>query len=67
MDKPESTNHGAAAGLCASCALAREVPHPRGGAPYWRCGKHDEDPSFPKYPRLPVVACGAYRPKSGTC
>lgn len=50
-------------GLCASCAHARAVPHPRGGGAYWRCGMHDRDASFPKYPRLPVIECLGYAPK----
>ena len=51
-------------GLCATCIHARTVSHPRGGAPYWRCGKHDEDPTFPKYPRLPVLQCAGFRNKT---
>ena len=48
------------AGLCASCAWARRVAHPRGGAPYWLCGMAGRDPRFPKYPRLPVRECPGY-------
>ncbi len=47
-------------GLCATCQYARVVKHPRGGEDYFRCGKHDEDPTYPKYPPLPVRTCGAY-------
>lgn len=47
-------------GLCASCQYARIVNHPRGGEDYFRCGKHDEDPAYPKYPPLPVRYCTGY-------
>jgi hypothetical protein len=60
MDANITVKEAARAGLCATCVYARVVPHPRGGDAYWRCGKHDEDQSFPKYPRLPVLVCGGY-------
>ncbi len=60
MQNPKSQMQNATVGLCATCAYARAVAHPHGGEPYWRCGKHDEDKTFPKYPRLPVVACNGY-------
>ncbi|MCP4645538.1 MAG: hypothetical protein GY851_34155 [bacterium] len=52
-------------GLCASCACARRIRHPRGGADYWRCGRHDEDKVFPKYPRLPVRDCTGFKEADG--
>lgn len=51
------TYHPPHIGLCATCMHARAVPHPRGGAPYWMCGRAADDPSFPRYPRLPVGQC----------
>ncbi|MCL4218517.1 MAG: hypothetical protein KJ052_16135 [Candidatus Hydrogenedentes bacterium] len=59
----KSIETNAAPGLCAICRHARCVPHPRGGLDYWRCAKHDEDPAFPKYPRLPVLECPGYARK----
>jgi hypothetical protein len=53
-------------GLCASCVYVRIVQHPRGGDDYYRCGKHDEDPAYPKYPPLPVRHCDAYRNAGAT-
>jgi len=47
-------------GLCLTCQFARVVKHPRGGEDYFRCGKHDDDPAYLKYPPLPVRACDAY-------
>jgi hypothetical protein len=47
-------------GLCATCVHLRLLRSPR--STFARCGKADVDPSFPRYPRLPVVACGGHRP-----
>jgi hypothetical protein len=47
-------------GLCMRCRHARVVAHPRGGPAYYRCGLHDTDPRFPKYPALPVRTCGGF-------
>jgi len=46
-------------GLCATCVHLRLLRSPR--STFARCGKADVDPSFPRYPRLPVVACGGHR------
>ncbi len=45
-------------GLCRDCVHARAVESAR-GSEFWRCGYHDVDATFPKYPRLPVLACSA--------
>ena len=29
---------------------------------FYRCGLSDIDPSFPKYPRLPVLECAGFEP-----
>jgi hypothetical protein len=44
------------AGLCATCRHARLVGSAR-GSQFWRCGRADTDPAFPRYPRLPVIEC----------
>ena len=49
-----------AVGLCVDCVYARETPHPRGGASYWRCLRAEEDAAFHRYPRLPVLDCPGY-------
>ena len=46
-------------GLCATCVHARRVTNDRGSA-FVRCARAEVDPSFAKYPRLPVLACRAY-------
>jgi hypothetical protein len=48
-------------GLCARCRNARRVESDRGSV-FYRCALADQDPRFPKYPRLPVVRCAGYEP-----
>ena len=50
------------AGLCADCRHARVIRNDRGSV-FYQCGKHFEDPTFPKYPRLPVLECRGYERK----
>jgi hypothetical protein len=50
---------GGLAGLCATCAHARPVRSARGST-FWRCGLSERDARFPKYPRLPVLACEGF-------
>ncbi len=56
-------------GLCKSCVNARTITSDR-GSQFTRCALHDVDPRFPKYPRLPVLACNGYQsttdPSSGS-
>jgi hypothetical protein len=47
------------AGLCADCLHARRVESARGSR-FFLCGRAASDPFFPKYPRLPVLACRGY-------
>jgi hypothetical protein len=48
------------AGLCGSCAHQRLVHNTRGST-FSMCERHKTEPDrFPKYPRLPVVACPGY-------
>ena len=48
-------------GLCATCGHARRVTNDRGSV-FVRCSYATVDPSFAKYPRLPMLACRAYTP-----
>ena len=50
------------AGLCGGCAHALLRPTRRETV-YLRCGLAAADPTFPRYPRLPVTACAGYRPE----
>lgn len=47
------------AGLCADCLHARLVQSASGSV-YYLCGRSAVDPTFPKYPQLPVVQCEGY-------
>jgi len=52
-------------GLCARCAHAQVVRTPRGST-FYLCRLSAVDPRFPKYPRLPVLACGGFRDQTGS-
>ena len=47
-----------AVGLCRDCRFGRQVPAPR--AVYWLCRRSADDPSFPRYPRLPIRSCRGF-------
>lgn len=49
------------AGLCATCRHRRLVESARGSV-FVLCERSRTDPRFPRYPRLPVVACAGYDP-----
>lgn len=52
------------AGLCASCRHAERISGAR--SVFWLCGRSRSDPSFPRYPGLPVLRCRGYTMKLGT-
>jgi hypothetical protein len=43
-------------GLCASCRHGRCLESGRGSR-FWQCLRAQSDPTFPRYPRLPVREC----------
>jgi hypothetical protein len=47
-------------GLCGSCAEAERTGNVR-GSEFILCGLSRTDPSFPRYPGLPVTQCPGYR------
>ena len=47
------------AGLCAKCSHARIVRSDRDSM-FYRCQLALSDPSFPKYPKLPVLTCRGF-------
>lgn len=51
-----------AAGLCDRCRHQRLVPNTRGSV-FSLCERSKPDPSFPRYPRLPVEKCRGYEPR----
>jgi hypothetical protein len=55
--KPEFDR--ARAGLCADCRFMRLIQSDRGST-FFLCARSATDPTFPKYPRLPVLQCRGY-------
>jgi hypothetical protein len=47
------------AGLCADCVHSRRIESSR-GAVFYLCELSRTNPSFVKYPRLPVLSCAGY-------
>ena len=47
------------AGKCADCSYSKEIFSARGSL-FYLCELSERDPSFPKYPRLPVLECAGY-------
>lgn len=56
----------ATVGLCAVCVHSRVIRSRRGSA-FWYCRMSETDPTFPRYPPLPVLRCSGYelRPTEG--
>ena len=51
-------------GLCDSCAHQKLISNTRGST-FSMCLRHRSEPErFPKYPRLPVIACSGYEPST---
>lgn len=50
---------GARAGLCDTCAHQQLVRNTRGST-FSLCRRSREDPAYPRYPRIPVLACPGY-------
>lgn len=46
-------------GLCVDCEFMRRIASDRGST-FYRCERSATDPSFAKYPRLPVLSCSGY-------
>ena len=55
-DAPPKT---AEAGLCSDCRHARTIRSDRGSV-FVMCQLSAADPTFPTYPRLPVLSCPGY-------
>jgi len=45
-------------GLCGRCRWCRVVETAR--SRFYLCRRSFDDPAYPKYPRLPVVACAGH-------
>ena len=51
----------AAIGLCERCRHARVVTTPR--SVFRLCERSRTEPEYPRYPRLPVLACAGFEPR----
>jgi GNAT superfamily N-acetyltransferase len=47
------------AGLCATCQHVQVITSPRGST-FYLCERSRTDARYPRYPRLPVLACAGY-------
>lgn len=47
------------AGLCSACIFARRIENRRRSV-FYLCGRSADDPSYPKYPPLPVLTCPGF-------
>lgn len=45
-------------GLCETCRYAERISGAR--STFWLCARSRTDPTFPRYPRLPVLQCRGY-------
>ena len=52
-------------GMCGSCRHARLITSGRGSM-FILCRLSEVDPSFPRYPELPVLRCRGYEPAEPT-
>ena len=59
MDADSRDDEFPTAGLCARCQSARRIVSAR-GAVFYLCERSSTDPSFAKYPRLPVLTCRGF-------
>jgi hypothetical protein len=58
-DDPSAEPRLPAAGLCSRCEFQRVITSGRGSR-FSLCERSATDPAYPKYPRLPVLACAGF-------
>ena len=46
-------------GLCAACFHGRRTGNVRGST-FWLCQRSKSEPSYPRYPALPVATCPGF-------
>jgi len=51
-------------GLCADCRHAQQIESSKGSV-FLLCALSKTDQRFPKYPRIPVLACSGYTRQPG--
>lgn len=65
LEMPETAPNRDAVGLCASCDHVRVITSDK-GSKFYMCQRSSTDPTFPKYPRLPVIECVGYEARKPT-
>ncbi len=53
------------AGLCGRCGHSRVI-RTRKGSVFRFCRKSEQDPGYPRYPPLPVLACRGFEEEGGS-
>ena len=61
MEIDEDHTRLAGIGLCGVCLYRRAQVSKRGRV-FYRCARADADPSFSRYPPLPVLRCSGHEP-----
>lgn len=51
-------------GLCDSCLHQQLIPNTRGSV-FSLCLRSRNDSHYPRYPRIPVLACAGHEPRPG--
>jgi len=65
VTKPAAETVSTRVGLCASCRYVDVIISSREST-FYRCRRSETDPTFRKYPVLPVVACRGYEKDSSS-
>ena len=60
---PEVPGASDVAGLCDTCLHQKLVESTRGSV-FSMCLRSKTEAAYPKYPRLPVIACPGYEPRA---
>jgi hypothetical protein len=63
QERPHEQPRTPAAGLCDRCRHQRIVRTTRGSS-FSLCERSRTDPSYARYPRLPVTACKGFEPRA---
>ena len=61
-ERDKSNAETAYAGLCADCTHGRRIASDRGSV-FYLCELSTSDPSYARYPRLPIIHCDGYERK----
>jgi hypothetical protein len=63
-DPPNEPRRTPYAGLCDTC-VHQQLVHTTRGSTFSLCRRSRDDPSYPRYPRLPVLDCRGYEATQG--